>query len=177
MAPLYDRIRSIGPFLLPEKTANKKTRQFFLPQIWAVLHFKNSLKENQWSDLSENFCALSLPPFVNLHKLSGFYLFSFIQKPLRTTNLLFGNLFWILSYKNPRKMSKPINPSSRFFGDLKVSCLLDNTSSAILFCFYPLIICPALDDHGELLWVILDRVIDRLRATCHYQHMQYQYPS
>ena len=72
--------------------------QIFPTQIWTILHLKNYLKENQWSDWSQIFCAWSLHPFVSIHKLSGSYLISFIQKQLRTTNLFFGTLFWILSY-------------------------------------------------------------------------------
>ena len=72
--------------------------QIFPTQIWTILHLKNYLKENHWSDWSEIFCAWSLHPFVSIHKFSCSYHISFIQKQLRTTNLFFGTLFWMLSY-------------------------------------------------------------------------------
>ena len=72
--------------------------QIFPTQIWTILHLKNYLKENHWSDWSRIFCAWSLHPFVSIHKFSCSYHISFIQKQLRTTNLFFGTLFWILSY-------------------------------------------------------------------------------
>ena len=72
--------------------------QIFPTQIWTILHLKNYLKENHWSDWSEIFCAWSLHSFVSIHKFSCSYHISFIQKQLRTTILFFGTLFWILSY-------------------------------------------------------------------------------
>ena len=37
--------------------------QIFPTQIWTILHLKNYLKENHWSDWSGIFCAWSLHPF------------------------------------------------------------------------------------------------------------------
>ena len=136
------KIRSIGPFLLYETTAHKKNMQIFPTQIWTILHLKNYLKENHWSDWSEIFCAWSLHPFVSIHKFSCSYHISFIQKQLRTTNLFFGTLFWILSYTDEQKLDNfftinrafyfwrfGVNPSSELIAN--VDNQLDITSQTV----------------------------------------------